>query len=36
MVKRKRRLAYLAWSAGMIVGVIAVSCALYYHYFLAA
>jgi uncharacterized protein involved in exopolysaccharide biosynthesis len=36
LVKRKRRLAYLAWSAGMIVGVIAVSCALYYHYFLAA
>jgi uncharacterized protein involved in exopolysaccharide biosynthesis len=36
LVKRQRRLAYLAWSAGMIVGVIAVSCALYYHYFLAA
>lgn len=36
LVKRKRRVAYLAWSAGIIVGVIAVSCALYYHYYLAA
>lgn len=35
LVKRKRRVAYLAWSAGMIVGVIAVTCALYYHYYLA-
>ncbi len=35
MAKRKRRVAYLAWSAGMIVGVVAVTAALYYHYFLA-
>ncbi len=36
LVKRKRRVAYLAWSAGIIVGVIAVSCALYYHFYVAA
>ena len=36
LVKRKRRLAYLAWCAGIIVGVIAVSCALYYHFYVAA
>ena len=36
LVKRKRRIAYLAWSAGIIVGVIAVSCALYYHFYVAA
>jgi uncharacterized protein involved in exopolysaccharide biosynthesis len=36
LVKQKRRLAYVAWSAGIIVGVIAVSCALYYHFYVAA
>jgi succinoglycan biosynthesis transport protein ExoP len=36
LVKRKRRVAYLAWSAGIIMGVIAVSCALYYHFYVAA
>jgi uncharacterized protein involved in exopolysaccharide biosynthesis len=35
LVKRKRRLAYVAWSGGIIAGVIAVSCALYYHFYLA-
>jgi hypothetical protein len=36
LVKRKKRMTWLAWSAGIIVGVIAVSCALYYHYFVAS
>src|SRR5579884_599675 len=36
LVRQKRRLAYVAWSAGIIVGVIAVSCALYYHFYVAA
>jgi uncharacterized protein involved in exopolysaccharide biosynthesis len=31
LVRRKRRLAYLAWSAAVIVGMLAVSAALYYH-----
>jgi uncharacterized protein involved in exopolysaccharide biosynthesis len=32
LVKRKRRLAYLAWSAAVIVGILAVCAALYYYY----
>lgn len=32
LVRRKRRIAYLGWSAAIIVGMIAVSAALYYHY----
>jgi uncharacterized protein involved in exopolysaccharide biosynthesis len=32
LVRRKKRLAYLAWAAAVIVGVIAVSGALFYHY----
>jgi succinoglycan biosynthesis transport protein ExoP len=32
LVKRKRRLAFLAWSAAVIVGMLAVSASLYYHY----
>jgi succinoglycan biosynthesis transport protein ExoP len=32
LVRRKRRLSYLAWSAGVILGLMAVSIALYYHY----
>jgi hypothetical protein len=32
LVRRKRRLTYLAWSAAVIVGILAVSAALYYHY----
>ena len=31
LVKRKKRLAYLAWTAAVIVGAIAVSAALFYH-----
>lgn len=32
LVKRKRRITYLAWSAAVIVGMLAVSASLYYHY----
>ena len=32
LVRRKRRLAYLAWSAAVIIGILAVSSSLYYHY----
>jgi succinoglycan biosynthesis transport protein ExoP len=32
LVRRKRRVAYLAWSAAVIVGILAVSASLYYHY----
>jgi uncharacterized protein involved in exopolysaccharide biosynthesis len=32
LVRRKRRIAYLAWSAGVIVGILTVSASLYYHY----
>jgi succinoglycan biosynthesis transport protein ExoP len=32
LVRRKRRITYLAWSAAVIVGILAVSAALYYHY----
>ena len=32
VVRRKRRMTYLVWSAAIIVGGIAVSGALYYHY----
>jgi uncharacterized protein involved in exopolysaccharide biosynthesis len=31
LVRRKRRIAYLAWSAAVIVGIMAVSASLYYH-----
>ena len=31
VVRRKRRIAYLAWSAAIIVGVVAVVVALYWH-----
>ncbi len=31
VVRRKRRIAYLAWSAAVIVGVVAVVVALYWH-----
>ncbi len=31
LVRRKRRIAFLAWSAGIIIGLMAVSAALYYH-----
>ncbi|HTA46831.1 MAG TPA: hypothetical protein VK789_30515 [Bryobacteraceae bacterium] len=32
LVRRKRRLAYLAWSAAVIVGILAVCASLYYYY----
>ena len=32
MVRRNRRIAYLGWSAAIIVGMLAVSASLYYHY----
>jgi uncharacterized protein involved in exopolysaccharide biosynthesis len=32
LVRRKRRIAYLAWSAAVIVGMLAVSASIYYHY----
>ena len=31
LVRRKRRLSYLAWSAGIIIGILCVGAALYYH-----
>lgn len=35
LVRRKRRLAFLAWSAAVIIGILAVSASLYYHYMYA-
>jgi len=32
LVRRKRRIAYLGWSAAIILGLLAVSASLYYHY----
>lgn len=32
LVKRKKRITYLAWSAAVIVGVIAICAALFYYY----
>jgi polysaccharide biosynthesis transport protein len=32
LVRRKRRLAYLAWSTAVIVGMLAISGSLYYYY----
>jgi succinoglycan biosynthesis transport protein ExoP len=32
LVRRKRRIAYLAWSAAVIIGILAVTGSLYYHY----
>ncbi|MDP9055133.1 MAG: hypothetical protein M3N93_12675 [Acidobacteriota bacterium] len=32
LVRRKRRIAYLAWSAAVIVGMLAISASLYWHY----
>ncbi|HWE52877.1 MAG TPA: hypothetical protein VG273_23990 [Bryobacteraceae bacterium] len=31
LVRRKRRLAYLAWSAAVIIGLLAIGAAAYYH-----
>jgi succinoglycan biosynthesis transport protein ExoP len=35
LVRRKRRIGYLAWSAAVILGLLAVGAALYYHYTVA-
>jgi len=32
LVRRKRRIMYLTWSAAVILGIVAVSASLYYHY----
>ncbi len=34
LVRRKRRLAYVGWSAAIVIGVVAMSSSMYYHYFL--
>lgn len=34
LVRRKRRLTYLGWSAAIVVGVVAMSSSMYFHYFL--
>jgi polysaccharide biosynthesis transport protein len=36
LVRRKRRLAYVGWSAAVVVGIIAMSGSMYYHYFLTS
>ncbi|MGI8992084.1 MAG: GumC family protein [Bryobacteraceae bacterium] len=33
LVRRKRRLAFMGWSMAVIVGVIAISASMYYHFF---
>jgi hypothetical protein len=32
LVKRKRRITYLAWSSAVIVGILAVCGSLFYYY----
>lgn len=34
IVRRKRRLAWLAWSAAVILGIVAMSSSMYYYYFM--
>ncbi len=34
LVQRRRRVAYLSWSAALLLGVLAISCSMYYHFFL--
>lgn len=36
LVRRKRRLAYVGWSASIILGVVAMSGSMYYHFFLTS
>jgi succinoglycan biosynthesis transport protein ExoP len=36
LVRRKRRLAYVGWSAAVILGIIAMSGSMYYHYFMTS
>jgi len=35
VVRRKRRLAWVAWSAAFIVGILAMSSSIYYYYYVA-
>ena len=34
IVRRKRRLAWLAWSAAVLLGIVAMSSSMYYYYFM--
>jgi polysaccharide biosynthesis transport protein len=36
LVRRKRRLAYVGWSAAVIFGVVAMTGSMYYHFFLTS
>jgi uncharacterized protein involved in exopolysaccharide biosynthesis len=36
LVRRKRRLAYVGWSAAVIFGIVAMTGSMYYHYFLTS
>jgi succinoglycan biosynthesis transport protein ExoP len=36
LVRRKRRLSYVGWSAAVILGIVAVTGSMYYHYFLTS
>jgi uncharacterized protein involved in exopolysaccharide biosynthesis len=36
LVRRKRRLAYVGWSAAVIFGIVAMTGSIYYHYFLTS
>ena len=36
LVRRKRRLAYVGWSASIILGIVAMSGSMYYHFFLTS
>ncbi|MDQ6677548.1 MAG: hypothetical protein M3Z09_09660 [Acidobacteriota bacterium] len=35
LVRRKRRLTYVGWAASIILGIVAMSGSMYYHYFLS-
>jgi succinoglycan biosynthesis transport protein ExoP len=36
LVRRKRRLAYVGWSAAVILGIVAMSGSMYFHFFLTS
>jgi uncharacterized protein involved in exopolysaccharide biosynthesis len=36
LVRRKRRLSYVGWSAAVILGIVAMSGSMYYHYFMTS
>ncbi len=36
LVRRKRRLAYVGWSAAVIFGIVAMTGSMYYHFFLTS